>query len=61
MNDHHDAHVVAWRAKKAQLEAKAMGQVAAVLEGMNSDQVRRVLNATAAMKDLDFRIPVPRP
>ena len=59
--DHHDAHVVAYFAKKAIAEAEAMAKVVKHLEGLNSDQVRRVINAAAAMHDLDLRIPVPRP
>lgn len=60
MEDHHDAHVVARESKRAALEAKAMVGVAEALEGLNSDQVRRTLNASAALLDLDVRIPVPR-
>ena len=56
----YDAHVVAHLSRKAVAEAEAMGEVAKALEGLNSDQVRRVINAAAAMNDLDIRIPVPK-
>ena len=59
--DQHDAHVVAWLSRKAVKEAKVMAKIAATLEGMNSDQVRRIINAAAAFHDIDLRIPVPRP
>ena len=59
-DDHHDAHVIAYSCRNALKEAEAMAKVAKHLEGLNSDQVRRVINAVAAMYDLDFRIPVPR-
>ena len=61
MDDQHDAHVVAWRSKRSAAEAKAMVKLAEALEGMNSDQVRRTLNAASGLLDLDIRIPVPRP
>lgn len=60
MEDHHDAHEVARVTRQAQLEAEAQGKIMAALEGMNSDQCRRVLNATAALNDLEVRIPVPK-
>ena len=60
MTDQHDAHVMAWRSRRAVAEAKAVVDVAAALEGMSSDQVRRAINAAAGLLDLDVRIPVPR-
>ena len=60
MINHYDSHVVAWAMRGAQREAEAMKAVAKSLEGLNSDQVRRVINAAAALKDLDIRIPVPK-
>lgn len=58
--DQHDTHVIAQRSHRAVAQCEAQIKIAKILEGYNSDQCRRILNAAAAMNDLDIRIPVPR-
>lgn len=58
--EQYDAHVMTYYSKKALAETEVQRRIVEALAGMNSDQIRRVINAAAALNDIDIRIPVPQ-